>query len=256
MKHRSLASLSLALLLVLVGCGDAPTRDPAVALSPEAEGWVETMLTSEDSDERIAAHKKLAALGAVVVPRMIAILDADAGNEGTGAWAAEVLILLGPAAEPAAAALAQQLMETTVCNATTATALAGIGKPAVPHLIRALSAKIPAARQWAADALGDVAEHAGAATPALVGLLDDSNEGVRSAVLYALRDLGPAAHPRATAPLLALLSSDDEVVRADVVAALAAAATDAEVRKRLEALAKDDPDDYVRESAREALQGD
>lgn len=255
------------LLTLLASCGEgertlsepAPSAPPEVptTLSAEAEGWVQTMLTSEDTDARIAAHNQLAGLGKAVVPRMIEILDADSGNEGSGAWAAEVLILLGPDAAPAAEALAQQLIETTECNATTSTALGAIGKPAVPHLIRALSSAHPQSRLWAADALGKLAEHAGAAVPKLVALLDDPDEDVRAAVVFALRDLGPAAHPRATQRLLEMLGSVEETSHADIVDALAAAVpTDAVVRKRLEALAVEDPDEFVRETATKALAGE
>ncbi len=256
--------LPCLLLTLLASCGnsertpsEAPPRQPPVVpttLSAEAEGWVQTMLTAEDTDARIAAHNKLAALGKAVVPRMIQVLDADSGNEGTGAWAAEVLILLGPAAAPAAEALAQQLMETTECNATTSTALGAIGKPAVPHLMRALSSAHPESRKWAADALGKLAEHAGAAVPGVVKLLEDPDEDVRGAAVFALRDFGPQAHPAATPKLLEMLGSDDEVIRADVVDALAAAVTtDSTVRARLESLSKDDTDEFVRETAAKAL---
>ncbi|MDF1699913.1 MAG: HEAT repeat domain-containing protein [Planctomycetota bacterium] len=249
-------ALWLAATLCFVACGPAP--DPVVkpVLPPEAEAWVETMLTAEDSDARIEAHRKLGALGQVVVPRMIEILDADTGDDGNGAWAAEVLILLGPEAAPAAPALTQQLMETTVCNATTSAALIAIGKPALPHLIRALSSSIPASRVWAADALGELAEHTEDVPPALVALLDDPEPEVRSAVLFALRDFGSKAHPRATNRLLTMVATQDESVRAQVVEALAAATTDAGVKARLEALAEMDPSEDVRYAAREALAGD
>ena len=260
--------LSCLLLLTLPACGaDKLNGGPAsgsmaeikreIKRNAEIESLVQTMLTLEDTDARVAAMNKLGALGTVVVPRMIQILDEDTGNDGNGAWAAEVLIMLGSDAAPAAEALAQQLIETTECNATTSTALAAIGKPAVPHLIHALSSKHPESRTWAADALGTLAEHADAAVPTLVKLLDDANDDVRSATIFALRDLGAKAHPAATTKLLALLSTlgpDDEVERSDVVDALAAAvATNPTVRTRLEALSKDDPDEYVRERAADAL---
>ncbi|MDJ0975288.1 MAG: HEAT repeat domain-containing protein [Planctomycetota bacterium] len=244
----------LILLLVTFGCGESRAPSSRPSLTPEAEALVQVMLTSEDLDARTAAHKELAALGPVVVPRMIEILEADQGNDGTGAWAAEVLISLGPEALPAAEALTQQLMETTECNATTSTALVGLGARGVPYLVRALSAEIPGARMWAVEGLADLAEHAEEAIPAILERLDDEDAGVRSSALTALSSFGAAAHPRATARLLALLSSDDDTTRWDAVLGLAAAVpTDAAVRDRLAKLAKDDPDELVREAAVEAL---
>ncbi len=242
------------LLLTLAACGNTAPAPPPPGLSSEAEAWVQTMLTAEDSDARIAAHKKLAGLGKVVVPRMIEILEADTGNDGNGAWAAEVLILLGADAEPAAEALTQQLMETTECNATTSTALVGIGAPAVPFLVRALSAEIPAARSWAAQGLGDLAEHAASAVPAIVKLLDDANEDVQTSAVNTLASLEGKAHPLATDRLLKMLEDENDSVRWDVVHALEAAVSTIEaVRTRLTKLAKDDPDESVREAAAEAL---
>lgn len=230
---------------------------PLPALTDEQQQWIEAMVMSKDIDERTAALEKVASIGDAVVGHMIKILDEDTGDDGTGAWAAEVLIQLGPKAAPAAEALAQQLIETTECNATTSTALQAIGAPAIPHLIRALDGEIPASRQWAANALGNLTEHEAAAkaVPRLVELLADDDSDVRDAVLFALRDFGPAAHPAATAAIIKLLDDVDGDNRYSALDALAPMIRlDPKVRARIEAAAQDDPEKSLRSSAKDALE--
>lgn len=236
---------------------ESPGPAPLPALTDEQQQWIEAMVMSKDIDERTAALEKVASIGDAVVGHMIKILDEDTGDDGTGAWAAEVLIQLGPKAAPAAEALAQQLIETTECNATTSTALQAIGAPAIPHLIRALDGEIPASRQWAANAIGNLTEHEAAAKaiPRLIELLGDKEADVRTSVLFALRDFGMAAHPAATKPLFALLDDPSCEERYDVVEALAPVINKIPaVRARIEKAAQDDADEDIRDAAKDALE--
>lgn len=76
---------------------------------------------------------------------------------------------------------------------TAADALARIGKPAVPALVRTLDDPDANARVQAANALARLGPAAADAVPALTEALDDPDPLVRQAAARALGQIGPAA---------------------------------------------------------------
>lgn len=78
-------------------------------------------------------------------------------------------------------------------DAAAAQALAGIGAPATPALVRLLGDPDPRLRKTAARALGRIGAEASPATPALTVALQDPDDEVRAAAAKALGEIGPAA---------------------------------------------------------------
>lgn len=99
-------------------------------------------------------------------------------------------------------------------------ALSALGAPAVDPLIDRLKHLNPQVRETAAEALGDIGLSAQAATPELVGALQDESEGVRCRAAEAL---GTVSQGESTAipALSTALQDDDERVRRDAILALA-----------------------------------
>ena len=85
-------------------------------------------------------------------------------------------------------------------------ALANIGDPSVPALIRSLGDKSPMMRAGAARTLRDISD--GRAIEPLIKLLRESNKNVKIEAMYAL---GRAKDSRAIGPLLKVLSEDASV---------------------------------------------
>ncbi|HEY3422751.1 MAG TPA: HEAT repeat domain-containing protein [Methanocellaceae archaeon] len=85
-------------------------------------------------------------------------------------------------------------------------ALANIGDPAVPALVRSLGDKSPMMRAGAARALRDVSD--GRAIEPLIKLLRENNKNVKIEAMYAL---GRAKDSRAIGPLLKVLADDAAV---------------------------------------------
>ncbi len=85
-------------------------------------------------------------------------------------------------------------------------ALANIGDPSVPALIRSLGDKSPMMRAGAARTLRDISD--GRAIDPLIKLLRESNKNVKIEAMYAL---GRAKDSRAIGPLLKVLSEDASV---------------------------------------------
>jgi len=130
---------------------------------------------------------------------LIAILEAsdpaspnyDPGSEEFAAFgfATTELAKLGPAAAPAAPALARALGYPRRDCYMAGKALVAIGpaaEPAIPELVRALKSDLPICRQYAAFALGIIGESSKCAVPEIAQLLWDSDPFVRGTVAPAL----------------------------------------------------------------------
>ncbi len=84
-------------------------------------------------------------------------------------------------------------------------ALARIGQPAVPELVKALGHTEPVVRRQAVEVIGRIGPDANDAVSALVYTLDaDENEEVRKAAVRALGQIGPNAEA-AVEPLMRLI---------------------------------------------------
>jgi HEAT repeat protein len=166
---------------------------------------------------------------AAVVPALIDLLgDADPGVRG---WAAKVLLTLGPAAAPAARALAARLDDGELHealrrtsrfsreNTAVADALAAIGKPAVPVLVEALGHKALHVKASAIMALGQIGPKARAAAEPLRRCLQDDRLGVMVNAAVALLRIGD--DPRAPVQILGRgLSDERAAVRGYVLSQL------------------------------------
>ncbi len=96
-----------------------------------------------------------------------------------------------------------------------ADALDKIGAAAVPMLIQVLKSNNDLARQYAAQALGQIRD--GTAVPALILALQDSNSGVRRSAAYALGEIGDVS---AVSALIHALQDSNEWVRVYAAEAL------------------------------------
>ena len=128
--------------------------------------------------------------------------------------AARCLGILGPQAESAAAPLAQALRDAEpAVRSDAVSALAQLGKTAVPHLTLALQEKDPHVRQAAAFYLGRMGPEAAPAVPGLALALQDRDASVRVEAANALRRFGPRAGAAVPA-LIQSLEDPDPSVRA------------------------------------------
>jgi HEAT repeat protein len=134
--------------------------------------------------------------------------------------AARCLGMLGPQAESAAAQLARAMRdpELAVRNEA-ASALAQLGKAAVPYFTLALQEKDPHARQAAAFFLGRIGPDAAPAVPSLALALEDKEASVRVVAAIALQGIGSRAAASVPA-LIQCLADPDPSVRASASTSL------------------------------------
>lgn len=214
----------LLAVLIAGGCGKTPVpeREP---LPPEVRTLIDDLL-GDDHAARHAAHNKLPEYGTAIVRPLAALLDRDDLNDGKGAWIAEVLGQLGPDAQAAAPALGRRLRKGGECAATTSWALETMGEAGLPELIASMGSEHGVTRQWASEAINDVAaqlgEKAAPARAAMARALDDSEKWTRVHALRALANIGGAGARSAAPGIIARLRDDDGDV--------ASAALDATVR--------------------------
>ena len=104
-------------------------------------------------------------------------------------------------------------------HAVVAEALAEMGPPAIPGLMKALSDKDGKVRRYAAITLGLIGESASAAVPALVKALSDEEATVRGSAVKALGQMGLRAET-AVQMLIEALNDSDQSVRNSVIDAL------------------------------------
>lgn len=126
--------------------------------------------------------------------------------------AARCLGMLGPQAESAAAQLAQAMRDPEPpVRSEAGSALAQLGKAAVPHLALALREKNPHVRQAAAFFLGRMGPEAAPAVPGLALALQDQEASVRLEVAIALSRIGRWAGAAVPALIQSLEDPDPSV---------------------------------------------
>ncbi len=215
----------------------------------------------KDMNEETAGNAltAVASLGAAAVPRLIEGLK----HEQLRIPLAEALGRIGPAAAPAAPALAKLMTDKSApVVMAAATALAAIGpdaKAAVPQLVAALdsSGDQPAeAAPAAAFALGRIGTASADAVPALQKLLQSKNESLALVSAWALTQIRPgdAQVTGAALPvLIAGLSAKPPLMRQSSAEALGSMGPAA--KSALPALKKAaaDSDKAVSEAAKQAL---
>ncbi len=221
----SKATLSL-LALVALGCASPKGAAPEVTPLPEDDPRIRSLLHGADVGEQTRAMKELAAIGPAAVPPLARLLQSPAVSDAQGAWIAETLGDMGPAAEPAARALTARLARGGDCAPTTSWALGTMGAKGVPWLIEALTAGKPKGRMWAAHELRQSGSTENGAVAALVTALehDDAPE-VRTEAAWTLACMRPVT-PAAEAALRKALGDESETVRDAVREALERLASD------------------------------
>jgi HEAT repeat protein len=188
-------------------------------LGPRAKAAVPALLrATEDGNEFPLRDEAVKALGAIapgdpIVLKRIGDLLADRSERGElSATARKTLAKVGPLAIPVLVdklkARWDDLDEEEILGTWgwSASALAEIGRPALPAVLEAL--KDPPKRMGAVEALGAMGPGAAVeAVPALITHADDSDRHVRCSVFAALQRLGPAA--RQAIPVLTSAARDD-----------------------------------------------
>ena len=161
---------------------------------------------------------------------------------------------LGEKAAPAAEAIAVHLADKNDCVRHPAgVALANIGRPAVPVLVKALDHKQASVRRLAAETLGRIKLPAQDAVPALIARLKDSSPRVRTASLEALQRIG-APKEQIIEAISSSLGDEDPDVREKAVWSLSYIGHDAKATAPLLKKQRDnDNDEAVRYAAGRAL---
>ncbi len=173
------------------------------------------------------------------------------------AWqAAAGLAALGPSASTAAPALVGLLAKPDVTCSAAAGALADIGLPAVPALVQALTNRSVAVRINALRAVAGMRCKVGAALPAVLACLHDTNMVSRRTVLsQAIRALGNM-HDRpleASSALTNFLKEQNPLVRVNALWSLGRLGPDARLSLPVITNALTGPDLDVRNYATNTL---
>lgn len=124
-------------------------------------------------------------------PHLLDLIEHWPGDADTQGGASEALCAIGP--EPEVVALVPEmvpLLRNSNTAAYVARVLGGLSE-AVPELVKALRDRKRVSREWAADALGLLGEHARAAVPALKERLTDEVPEARWWAAFALASIDP-----------------------------------------------------------------
>jgi HEAT repeat protein/tetratricopeptide (TPR) repeat protein len=164
-----------------------------------------------DIGVRIAVVEALGKIGEPALDRLTIIFQSSHGR------VLEVVIeVLGKIGEPAIKPLLLLLNNDARSRPITSVkAFVKIGQPAVIPLINNLKHRIPKGRWGSAKSLGEIGDPR--AVEPLIQALNDSNIGVRIAVVEALGKIGS---PRAIVPLIDAIRDEVYQVRVSVVEAL------------------------------------
>jgi HEAT repeat protein len=215
----------------------AAAADALGRIGPRDHAAVIGLVTAQrDADEsvRTAARDALTRLGKSAVP---ALIDSFADGDEIRAGSAESLGRIGAAAVPDLTK-ALRAVDDRVRRGTVA-ALAGIGpaaEPAGAALVQALADPDREVRCGAARALGAIRPEKAAAVEALMKYLNDPDKEFRAACRDGLAGIGPGA----AGPLCAALKADDAATRRAAAEVLRKVGPKAhEALPALEAAAKD-----------------
>jgi HEAT repeat protein len=182
------------------------------------------------------------------VPTLLCLLDC--GPSSLKGEVAKTLGQIGPDAGEAAPALGQILLQGREYSHEAGHALAQLGKPGLPYLLKALQVeKGYYTRKIACMALRDLGPDAQPATPHLIELLYDTNSLVRMAAAETLQAIGSGARS-ATPALVESVKDKDADVRTQVVKALARMGQDPLVVSALTSALTDEASDIRTEAAK------
>ncbi len=233
--------------------GDADEPAPAPAPTPPLDALTIAKLVDRlahaDNDERDRVHRILGRGGRAVVAPLIELLkSADAT---AGAWAAEVLALVGRDAIDAADALAVGLGRDGM-DWPCANALEALGPPGIPGLVRGLAFEREGSRLAALVSLEKVGPLPESAFAPLAKAAKDPSEDIRSGAAGCLAKLDLPLAVR-LASISTLVADPSSEVRSAVLHALIeAAGTDVGAVVPL-ALLAGDPQALLRVQATKAI---
>jgi HEAT repeat protein len=177
---------------------DPRVMGPAVfALSrmgPDGESQVVAALESKSQALRKSAAAALINLGGTSARKAVPVLLEALKEHRDLVWAMELLERIGPADDRVLNAMAAFLRtaDRDACELVPS-ALARIGRPAVPALIAALTEKSPEVRRAACRALGMIGPDAQEAVPSLLRAMEDPDASVRQRAATTLGNIGPGA---------------------------------------------------------------
>ncbi|MXY99392.1 hypothetical protein F4Y93_01620 [Candidatus Poribacteria bacterium] len=168
-----------------------------------------TELGAPDASRRAEASKALVAMGIEAIdPLIVGLTDDNPQVREMSAWT------LSEIKQPAARIVPALITVLTDPDENIRVAgsviLQGMGAPAVPYLIDALSAESPEIRLNAAYALGEIGAPLDTILPALIRTLTDPEWNVRRLVVRALVTIGT---PAVDALIQALHSEDRDLRR-------------------------------------------
>lgn len=207
---------------------------PVVAPAADEVNHLVTLLKSEEPEVRYKAARSLQKLGPTAEP---AIPPLIAALNDLGAPTKYDVQYLGPRVRNAAS-----------------DALASIGRPAVPALIKALRDKDPATRAMAADTLAMLGPVANTSFAELSRTLNDPESWVRDSAVAAIARVGTA--PQVVVPLLEQKyrrADKDDYIRVSILESLANADPQATMVIPLLIEALDDSDGDVMAAAARTL---
>jgi HEAT repeat protein len=200
----------------------AAVADALFQIGPEAKAAVPALVKAVEHDNdqfRFAAIRALGSIGPdadAAVPALARLLESQ--KKYNRILAAGALGEIGPAAKTAIPLLlagrTDQYNSLHFDNA-----LAGIGRPLLPHLIRDLQSGQPEAQLRAAQLIWHMGPDAAATAPALARALRECDAETRAPLVTALDRLGPRARPAVDA-IRHLLRDEDKWVRYRAASAL------------------------------------
>ena len=238
--------------------GAHPRAIPSLVETLNLKPAEQTAAAKEDADTlRELAVESIAIVGkdaAVAVPLLLRFLNDS--REPMRRKTVMALGRIGPAAQLAIPSLMESLAfdESPAVRDAAETALAEIGKPAVPALVHLLEDQEAELRQRAAGSLGQMTIQAKSAVPQLEARLDDAHPEVRYTAARALWQITGKAE-KGLPVFVETLKSSDRPLRMQafrtLTTELGAQATPA--RKALADLLQY-PEIQVRQAAKKALQ--
>ncbi len=202
-----------------------------------------------DAVTRTKAAVALVRIDPQQAEKVVPLLRKDLQAEDEKQRQAAVLALarLGPAAQPAAEALVS-LLHDRLLSEVEILALREVWAGAIPALIHLLNDANVECRKRALFALGQIGPAAHSAVKPLIAALSDRDDAVRAGAAHVLEGMGPAA-AEAVPALVANLQAPTAAVRSSAAVALGTIGPAAKAAQRplLECLL--DPDELVRYAA-------
>lgn len=214
-------------------------------------------LNDEEIIVRRAGAQLLGMLGSKAGSAVAALTEHLEEDEDVAKEAAWALGEIGPAAQPALLPLIRSLRREAIASWVGVASVSQIGaarEQDVPELIELVRHRDPVVQMGAVTALENTGPAAVLAVPALKEMLNSPDEAFRTSSAFALWRITSNVDTTLLI-LVKALSSADWTERIFAVSALGKMGPDAlPARPEVEALAKSDPYENVRGSARKALE--